>query len=521
LDERAVLVSGPVVVFKWRNEPGWPVEYVSPNAEEVFGYTADDFLSGRVVYADLIVDEDAERVGAEVRVASESYSIAFVHEPYRVRHRAGTVRWLYDSTRIMRGPDGTATHYLGYVIDITARVVAEAEKRELERRLLHAQKLESLGVLAGGVAHDFNNLLTGIMGHAGLALRQLERNPVAARDGIEQIERLAQRASHLTRQLLAYAGRGRFVVEPLDLADIIRDMLGMLEVTLPKKAKLVLELMEPSPAIVADRAELQQVVMNLLTNAAEALGDGAGTVTIRTWTRKLGRAELERELPHESLTPGEYVSLEVADTGCGMDESVVAKLFDPFFTTKQSGRGLGMSAVLGIVRGHGGAVRVSSTAGVGSTFHLLFPISSVPAAAPKDPAAPIDWRGKGTILVVDDERTIRSILSATLAGMGFSTLLAANGAEAISIFDKNVADVVLAFVDMTMPVMGGAETLVALRERAPALPVVLMSGYSEQHAQAQLADARVVAFLEKPYTIAQIEEVIHRLLPAGGLASRR
>ncbi len=514
-DDRAVFVTGPVVVFQWRNEPGWPVDYVSPNAGEVFGYPSDDFLSGRVVYADLILPEDAPRVASEVAAATSSDATSFVHEPYRVRHRSGGVRWLYDSTRIKRRADGSAQAFLGYVIDITDRVAAETEKRDLERRLNHSQKLESLGVLAGGVAHDFNNVLTGILAHAGLVRRTLTTPPPDVTDSLQQIEKLAQRASHLTRQLLAYAGKGRFVVEALDLSEIVRELVAMLEIVLPKNATLKLELERDLPSVVADRGEMQQVVMNLLTNASEALRDEPGEVTIATSLRHLDAAEISATFSDDGLEPGDFVHLEVSDTGSGMTPDVRARLFDPFFTTKQSGRGLGMSAVLGIVRAHHGAIRVDSAPGRGTTFRLWFPCSAHPVSVPSVPPPAGPWRGAGTVLIVDDEAAIRSALGTLVGDMGFSILLAENGRHALELFDAAPGDVVLVLLDLTMPLMGGAEAFARLRARAPTLPVIMMSGYSEQQAFDRLSGESRTGFLGKPYSVDALEALIRSLLAEG------
>ena len=377
-DEREIFVAGPVVVFRWLNEAGWPVEYASPNAAGVFGYSAAEFTGGEVSYAALIAPEDGPRVAREVAAASESDVASFVHEPYRIRHRAGGIRWLYDFTNVVRDEAGRATHFLGYVIDITAHMQAEAEKRELERRFLQAQKLESLGLLAGGVAHDFNNLLAGILGHASLARRALAQGSAEVGAAVDQIETLAIRAGELTRQLLAYSGRGRLSVHPIDLGELVRDTARMLEVVVSNQATLRLEVASELPAVEVDPTQIRQIVMNLITNASDALGHREGTISIRVTPRELDRQRLAHEFGATERAAGRYVSLEVTDTGCGMDDSVIAKLFDPFFTTKASGRGLGMSAVLGTVRGHEGAIRVRSKPGEGSSFEIVLPASDKP-----------------------------------------------------------------------------------------------------------------------------------------------
>jgi two-component system, cell cycle sensor histidine kinase and response regulator CckA len=375
-DERAIFIRGPVVVFKWRNEPGWPVDYASPNVREVFGYSAEEFVRGDVSYASLVPPEDLERVAQEVSSNSESGASSFVHEPYRVRHRSGEIRWLYDFTHVVRDREGQTTHYYGYVVDITERIRAEEEARELDRRLLHAQKLESLGLLAGGVAHDFNNLLAGILGQVGLARRRLHDKPAQADEALAQIEQLVRRAADFTKQLLTYAGRGQAQITEVDLGQLVEELRGMVEVMLPSGDALVFERHEQLPMVRGDRSQLQQVVMNLLTNAAEALGESGVKVVVRVAELDLGEDELRERYGRTDLAHGRYVELEVRDDGVGMDDAVLARLFDPFYTTKANGRGLGMSAVQGIVRSHDGHIHVESRPGEGTTFRVLLPVAS-------------------------------------------------------------------------------------------------------------------------------------------------
>jgi PAS domain S-box-containing protein len=488
-DERAIFARGPVVVFRWRNAPGWPVEYVSPNASEVFGVSADDFLSGRVPYAALIHEDDASRVAGEVSDASASEASSFVHAPYRIRHRDGSVAWLHDVTRIVRGADGVPTHFFGYVVDVTSRVLAEEQARELERRLLHAQKLESLGVLAGGIAHDFNNLLTGILGQASLA-RRVGQLDGQTRESLEQIELLARRAAELTRQLLSYSGRGNVLVEPVDLGELVDETVSMLGLAVSRTTTLVVERSTTLPAIDADRAQIQQVVMNLLTNAGEALEGRVGRVTLRL------------------LAPPDEVLLEVEDTGRGMTDEVRQKLFDPFFTTKGAGRGLGLSAVLGIVRAHGGQIGVRSQPDVGSTITVTFPASRSQPRRRTDSLPPVLARQQGTILVVDDERAIRCSVRAILEHAGYQVLEAADGQEGLTIFERHRDAIALVLLDLTMPGMSGPETFAAIRERGD-VPIVLTSGFSARH---DAIIERASAFLQKPYTADDLERMLANVL---------
>jgi PAS domain S-box-containing protein len=498
IDERELFVQGPVVIFKWRNAAGWPVEYASANAVEVFGHGADDFVSGRVSYGAVLHPDDAPRVAREVEVGTASGARGWAHEHYRVLHKDGSVRWLYDYTRVVRDAAGAVTHYLGYVIDISERIAAEDEARELERRLLHAQKLESLGLLAGGVAHDFNNLLTGILGQASLARQQLATVPSEFRRALDQIEGLARRASGLTRQLLAYSGKGRFVIEPIELGAVVRELAPMFGVIVPKAAQLVVEVDPAATVIMGDRSQIEQVVMNLITNAAEALDDGPGTISVRV--SRVARADQPPQ-----------VVLEVDDTGRGMDPDTAARVFDPFFTTKGAGRGLGMSAVLGIVRAHHGRIEVASRPGHGTRFRVECPALDV-AVAPTPPTPAEAPRGpRGTILVVDDEAAIRASVSAILGYLGYQVIQAADGAAAVEIIERGVP-VTAALVDMTMPVLSGPDTAQALARLAPELAIVMTSGYSEEAAALQLGEIRVGGFLQKPFGLDELARALDQAM---------
>ncbi len=509
--EHKIITQGPVVLFRWRNTPSWPVEYASPNAVEVFGWTAEEFMQGDVRYAELIAPSSIDRVTREVEEATRAGAATLVHEPYEIIHRDGSTRWLYDATQILRNDAGETTHYIGYVIDVTDRIADQRARAELEEQLLHAQKLESLGLLAGGVAHDFNNLLTGILGHATLALKQGPLLAPEVTDHLVQIEKLAEQAAELTRQLLAYTGRGTFVVEPCDLGALVEEMSGMLGIVISKKAQFVIERSNTAAVVMGDRAQLQQVVMNLITNASDALEARSGTIRVRVYERHLDQTTCDHRFGDWNLEAGHYIMLEVQDNGVGMDEETQRRLFDPFFTTKVSGRGLGMSAVLGIVRGHHGALRVESAPGRGTTFELVFP--RVEEKIPQTASLPQrdEWRGAGTVLVVDDQASVRSVACRILEHLGFDTLCASNGARALELFRTHQTEIVLVLLDLTMPVMDGHETLDALLALQPDLPVVMSSGYDEG-VNPTAATGRARGFLHKPYRLQQMREVLRRAL---------
>ena len=405
---------------------------------------------------------------------------------------------------------------ISIVWDVTERKRAEEERLDLERQVQHAQKLESLGVLAGGIAHDFNNLLAVMIGNADMALRKLpELSP--ARSSVEEIKKAGMRATHLTNQMLAYSGRGRFLVKPLDLNDLIGETGNLLQASIPKKVTVQYDLASELPTIEADLAQMEQVVMNLMTNAAEAIGDERGTVTVRTGLIEADRACLAHMRLSDDLPDGSYVYLEVTDTGHGMNEQTQSKLFEPFFTTKFTGRGLGMAAVLGIVRSHKGAIRLDSEVGKGTTFRLLFPPSkeaAPPAIVPVDGGADEARLGGGTILVVDDEPSVRDLAKRMLEGAGFDVLTAPNGREAVALFGEHADEVSLVLLDLTMPEMSGEEAFEKLRRIRPDVPVLLCSGYAEEDATSRFEGKSPAGFIHKPFEldemIAKVRHVLQR-----------
>ncbi|MGB2755670.1 MAG: PAS domain S-box protein [Phycisphaerae bacterium] len=412
----------------------------------------------------------------------------------------------------IRDAEGNIAGAVEVTLDITEQRRAEEERRRLEARVRDAQKLESLGVLAGGIAHDFNNLLVGILGNAGLA--HLEMPPDSPlRKYCDQIEQAALRARDLTNQLLAFAGKGKFQIGAANLSDLVRDTADLLRVSIPRRAALDLHLAPDLPPILADATQIRQVVMNLLTNASEAVGDAGGTITAATGTLYADRPYLQEASLDDDLSEGPYVFLEVSDTGCGMDAETQAKIFDPFFSTKFSGRGLGLAAVLGIVRGHLGAVRVYSEPGHGTTVKILFPAADVEGQGTHEPAAPAEdaapgpaegFRGSGTVLVIDDEPSVRDVARAILERAGFEVLVDASGREGLERFRACADRIVAVLLDMTMPDLAGEEVFAELRSIRPEVPVILSSGYNEQDATRRFAPAGLAGFIQKPYLPADL-----------------
>ncbi len=407
---------------------------------------------------------------------------------------------------------GDVETVLGIVRDVTEQRQAEEHHRRLEAKMQHAQKLESLGVLAGGIAHDFNNLLVGILGNASLALMDLPPH-APAREGIQQIEEAAQRAAELTNQMLAYSGRGKFVVQPLGLNELVGEMAHLLESVISKKAALRFDLVQDLPAIEGDATQLRQVIMNLITNAAEAIGDQSGIVLIRTSVLDIDRSYITRAMFDDTLTEGRYVGLEVSDTGCGMDEETRAKMFDPFFTSKFSGRGLGLAAVLGIVRGHQGAINVYSEPGRGTTIKVLLPVCGRQIAQSVESVeSGGEWHAEGTMLVIDDERSVLEVARRALERAGFRVLTAETGREGVLLFAQHADEVRAVLLDMTMPDMNGEETFRELRAIRPDVKVILSSGYNEQEVTSRFAGKGLAGFIQKPYQVRSLIDRVRRVL---------
>ena len=399
-------------------------------------------------------------------------------------------------------------------MDVTERKQSEEERLNLEKQLLHAQKLESLGVLAGGIAHDFNNLLTSIVGHTDLALMRLNReSPV--RESLHQVELAATRAADLAKQMLAYSGKGKFLVEAIDLNRLVEEMTKMLEISISKHCVLRFNLAASLPRVDADATQLRQIIMNLVINASEAIGEKSGVIAVSTGCMQCDRRYLNSFWLNEQIPEGLYVWFEIADTGCGMDKETVAKIFDPFFTTKFTGRGLGMAAVLGIVRGHKGAIKIYSELGQGTSFKILLPAGErVKEFLDCSGKQESDWKGTGTVLLVDDEETVIGIGSEMLKELGFEVLTAMDGREAVEVFKEKKGRIAAVLLDLTMPHLDGEQTFRELRLIDPEVKVIMSSGYNEQEVTQRFAGKGLAGFIQKPYKFSTLRNLISTLLPS-------
>ncbi len=410
----------------------------------------------------------------------------------------GLERWVLAHSAAIRDDAGTIVGRVGTIDDITDARQAESARLQLEQKMLHAQKLESLEVLAGGIAHDFNNLLVGVLGNASLALLDLEESSPAYAPVVD-IERAAQRASDLTRQMLAYSGRGQFVVEPVDLSELVAEMGSLLRTVLSKQAVIDFALAPALPLIEGDATQIRQVVMNLITNASDAVGDGGGTIHVGTGTQHVSPDTIEVNYLGDPVAAGEYVFVEVTDTGDGMDDATLARIFEPFFTTKFTGRGLGLAATLGIVRGHRGGIRIRTEPGRGSSFRILLPVANIDAHPAPSAPLPVSGSDLGAILVIDDDETVRVVARRLLERRGFRVVAAEDGAIGIERFTEAPGRFALVLLDLTMPKMGGAATMKELRRIDPDVRVLLTSGYREREVAAQFIGMEPAGFVQKPF----------------------
>ena len=477
--------------------------FANPAAERMFGYATGQLIGSSVT----VLMPEQLRVVYESEIARylETGGRHFSSRTIRLsgQHRDGYEIPLEISFGEYKR--GNKHVFVGAIRDIT-------ESKRLDDSLRQSAKLESLGVLAGGIAHDFNNLLTGILGNVSLAIEMVsDLNPVSRhlQDAIEASER----AANLTKQMLAYAGKGRFLIEPIDISVLVREISALIRSSIPKHVTLRLDLQEMLPLVEADVTQLQQLIMNLVINGAEAIPEHRqGTVLVITRSQEVDAQYLATLGGAADLGPGNYVVISVQDNGAGMDETTLSKIFDPFFTTKFTGRGLGLAAAAGIVRGHKGALKVFSTPGRGTTFRVLLPVSAAPQNKTVAPVAHSAFSGHGLVLVVDDEPIVRKMATNSLERYGYTVVTADDGREGLERFRELHSQLKIVILDLTMPVMNGEEALQKMRLINPRLPVVLSSGYNEVEAIRRFAGKGLSGFLQKPYTAAALAEKMQTIL---------
>jgi PAS domain S-box-containing protein len=503
---RSLAEAIPQIV--WTARPDGHVDYFNHRWSEYTGLGEDE-SRGRDPWRTVIHDDDADTHRDRWATSVDSGNVFEMEARFR-RKADGAHRWHLCRAVPLRDPDGRIEKWFGTCTDI------DDQKRSGEA-MRQAQKLESIGLLAGGVAHDFNNLLTGILGNTSLVLDELPANS-RLRPMLDNVMLASERAADLTRQLLAYSGKGRFFVQSSNLSVLVREIGSLIQSSIPKKVQLRLDLADDLPPVEIDSAQIQQLIMNLVINGAEAIGeDRSGVVTVSTALREVDAQFISNNhFAVGAAIPGRYVAIQVRDNGCGMDSSVRSHIFDPFFTTKFTGRGLGLAAALGIVRGHMGSIRIETEVGKGTLFEVLLPASEPRPEEPRTPEVRRELRGAGSVLVVDDEDLVRDFARTTLEHYGYTVIEARNGSEAVQRFRSHADEISLVLLDMMMPLMGGEEALEEIRAIRSSTPVIASSGYSETVAKARFGGAGLAAFLQKPYSGRVLADRVKQVLEREG-----
>lgn len=508
--------NSPLAIIEWL--PDFRVQRWGGRAQDYFGWAPNEVEGKHFSDWPFVHPEDVAPVDEVVKRLLNGEEQRNVSVNRNLTKSGETVHCVWHNS-VLRDDQNRTVSIFSLVQNITHQVRAEEQAKRadqeriaIERKLQETQKLESLGLLAGGIAHDFNNLLTSVMGNASLAV--LDTDPTSpAATCLEQIQVAATRAAELCQQMLAYSGKGRFVVKRVDLNQLITETTSLIHASISKTSSLGLNLAPMLPTVLADEAQMRQIIMNLVINASEALSERSGAIRVSTGVMAVNRKWLVRAHLAPELPEGDYVYLEVADTGCGMSAEVRGRIFDPFFTTKFTGRGLGLAAVLGIVRGHGGALRVETEPGRGTTIRVVFP----KVCGGQEDKGSIDsptpgWRGSGTVLVVDDEETVRRVTARMLRSLGFEVELAVDGLDGVQLFESLGDRVRMILLDLTMPRMDGEAAFREFRRMNPNVPVVLMSGFNEQEVVSHFGASGLSGFLQKPFTISMMEGKLRQVL---------
>lgn len=489
----------------------------NPTVEQMFGYGRNELIAHPVeVLVPLKLQELHRNHRAEF-MANPSPRRLGVGVNLCGRHKDGHEIPLEIGLNPMQTSEGLEV--IVTIIDISSRRKLESERREFEAKIQQTQKLESLGMLAGGIAHDFNNILTGVLGNAELALMGLPRSSAVTRN-IERILEAAQRAAELCGQMLAYTGKNKFIQKAFSLNEIIETTTELIHASVSKNVAMRFSLQPDLPSMMGDPTQIRQVIMNLVINASEAIMQKNGSITVSTGIMDYNPDDYIGYAPFDSEIPaGSYVYLTVTDTGHGIDAKVMEKIFEPFFSTKFTGRGLGLAAVLGIIRAHGGTIRIHSEIGKGTTFRILLPYQEGQEVEAASTRSRQSFSRTGTVMIIDDEQHVHDVIGDTLLRAGFEVISALDGRDGLRLFESNHPALTLVVLDLTMPGMNGDEVLRAMRKIDAKVPVIVTSGYSEDETSAQFVGEGVAGFLHKPVSPAELLELVHSVLENPALAT--
>lgn len=485
---------------------------------KTFGYQSHEVLGKKTI---MFYESEEEYI----RQGKERFNLSAEEKlkPYIVNYRRkdGSVFPGETVGTILRDQRGKMLGFLGLMRDVTQRLQIEEERLDLERQVQHTQKLKSLGVLTGGIAHDFNNILMAIRGNTDLAMMDITIGKPGY-ENLVNIDNAVRQAAHLVNQMLAYSGMGKFESKPISMNQIVEEMSKLLKVSISKKVELKMNFSPSLPRIIGDLSQIQQIILNLITNASDAIGNHSGVINLSTGTLKCDREcfqDISPEFTKVSIHPptaGNYVYLEVSDDGCGMDNETLSKIFDPFFTTKFAGRGLGMASVQGIVRSHGGFLKVTSEEGKGTTFRIFFPEMEETTDLVPQPQEVNEMlepgQNRGTILLADDEEFVLDVTRKMLEHFGYTVLIASDGLEAIEVFQEHIDEICCILLDLTMPQLDGEQVFERIRKMKPSTKVIICSGYSEHHSTEKFAGKGVAGFLNKPFTLEALSRKLNQVI---------
>jgi PAS domain S-box-containing protein len=502
---RTLVEQLPLVIYVDRLDEVSSNVYTSPQVASILGYDSAEWQDNPNLFVELLHPDDRERVLAEhARVRDGGQRL---ETEYRLVARDGRAVWFRDGGIVLRGESGEPRYLQGYLLDITKEKDSAEERARLEEQLRQSQRMEAVGRLAGGIAHDFNNLLTAIQGYGDLALARLAEED-DLRHELDEIRRAADRAAQLTRQLLAFGRRQMLQPVVLDLNAIVSDMESMLRRLIGEDVELVTVLEPTLGTVRADPSQLQQVLMNLVVNARDAMPRG-GRLTVETWNAEITHGAMRERV---ALQPGDYAILSVSDTGSGMAPDVRERIFEPFFTTKEAGdgSGLGLATVYGIVKQSGGYIWVDSAPGAGTSFRIYLPMDGGAVEVPVERAEPAPSRGDETVLLAEDEESVRTMVRRVLEEQGYTVLAAASGREALDLAHGHTGVIDLVLTDVVMPGMDGGELVEAVRRLRPKVRSICMSGYAEGAVRPETLGE--TTFLQKPFSPSALTRIVRQVL---------
>jgi PAS domain S-box-containing protein len=502
-----IIAQTPAGYFRIDRE-GYFVD-VNDSWLRMHGYDSRDEVVGKHFR---MMQVDSGSVSALAHLAELQRGVAIPVGEFVSRRKDGSIgRHVFSAHPVVQFDQ--IVGYEWFIIDVSDRFRLEAENQLIERQFQQAQKLESLGVLAGGIAHDFNNLLAIIIGHCSLA----KLKPETAEKHFLPIQTAAEKAAELCKQMLTYAGKSPLVQTQIDMRKLLTEMISLLKATIKQNVRINASLSPEStfsPFITGDAGQLRQVVMNLILNAAEAIGEAQGKVSVSLAPKEIKAGQADRDHLDNTIPAGCYLCLQVTDNGCGMGDEARQRIFEPFYSTKFVGRGLGMSAVLGIITTHKGALQLISQPGRGTAFKVYLPVldTAAVADAPSPDVVSAPWQGRGTLLLVEDEKQLLAVTKTMLETLGFSVLEAVNGKVALELYQQHAADITLVLTDLGMPVMDGYELFCELKKLDPDLPIILSSGFDEIAVNSRLVRAKLCGQLSKPYSIGELRDELKRVM---------